>query len=316
MIDVCNPAWCRYNHAEDNELELVRINFTRPDGTTGSISVSPGHNIYTLPSSTALDMASNVSDMGAGIMRPAKSVTVGSIVPVSSAVSIIDEVKYTVATVTAVEAYEGDSWYNPVVESPYIVANGLVVPLWISFNVLLADRTIHGQTVDAGILRNTYSHIATMPLWMQHLQPVGTPGKDGQWNRAHVWPPIKQLASAARWNMKNGRKVDYPALHAWAASKYDAWKGGDASSIPSVPDVVALINGTWVENSAGPHLVDGSKSPDRAIDPRSSGADDFLWGKHRLASHQFYQLQSMPDSDTLFREPEAMGLGPLVCSNI
>ena len=238
-------------HAELANLALMRLNFTRPDATYGSISISPQHTVYVLPPAAPSNVG-NMLHMGLGEMIPARDVTVGRKVAMS--INNTDgDTRFFAVDVTAVERYIGDGWFNPVLQSPFIIADGVVMPLWIPSTALLLDQTIQGKVVDEGIQRNVLAQICTAPLWMEHVQPVGTPGRLGQWDGAHIWPALNELAVIIRSNNMQGKRLNMSAMHEWAMLKYSNWQA-DSNMVLTSSEIWSKISASFVQ-VAGNHSL-------------------------------------------------------------
>jgi hypothetical protein len=243
-------------------LPLVRLNFTRPDGTGGSLSISPRHAVYVLPAAAPSGVG-NMLDMGLGTMLTAKDITVGTRIAISLDGTDGNTRVFFAVGVTSVDTYTGDGWYNPALESPFIIADGIVTPLHSSNSArLLLDQTIQDRLVDGGTQKNVIAHICTFPLWMTHVQPVGTPGSLGQWNGAPVWPALYKLAAIIKSNNIQGKRLNVSAIHDWGMLKYRTWQN-NSTIVPTSSEFWSNVEASYVQ-VAGNHnmtMDDGQLQP-------------------------------------------------------
>jgi hypothetical protein len=60
------------------------------------------------------------------------------------------------------------------------------------------------------------------PLYMQRLQPEGTPGSKGQWDGKPLWPGA--TAVMEKLDQNKGMAVDFAAVQKLFMPKFRAWK--------------------------------------------------------------------------------------------
>jgi hypothetical protein len=96
---------------------------------------------------------------------------------------------------------------------------------------------------------NALLHYTFAPLFMQHMQPLHTPGLQGKWdNNASMWPGVHTVLSAlhSKQAATAGRvAVDFSAAQDMFLPRYQAWKAAQAehSSSSSSPAGVGEVPG-------------------------------------------------------------------------
>ena len=93
------------------------------------------------------------------------------------------------------------------------------------------------------------------PLYMQRLQPIGTPGLKGQWDGKPLWPGVE--AVLAKLKEKEGMGVDFaavqklfmPTCNAWKASRKDAQARNPAQPI-TLARVLNTIDRVFIANKS------------------------------------------------------------------
>lgn len=76
--------------------------------------------------------------------------------------------------------------------------------------------------------QNALLHYTLAPLYMQRLQPKGTPGREAQWDGGKVlWPGVNALLDNLQaWD---GMAIDFAAVQRLFKPKHTAWKASRAS---------------------------------------------------------------------------------------
>ena len=227
-------------HSAPEDHPLIRISFIHPDRTPGSISTSPTHNIYLVSNPPSPSSSISASEIGAGYMLPAKMIMAGNKIVVKTPTG------FSAVTVTAAEEYTGNGWYSPALESPYIVVDGVVAPVHISFPVPLTNQAGPLSPYQQnGIAFNALVHLVMMPLWMQQLQANGTAGKDGQWDGSPIWPEGSRLKEIVFSNVMKGKAFDMARAYSWGMQKYAAWTA-DKTAIPAADEVFQAFAAAFV----------------------------------------------------------------------
>jgi hypothetical protein len=75
---------------------------------------------------------------------------------------------------------------------------------------------------DAPGAANALLHMVFSPLYMQRLQPEGTPGSKGQWDGKPLWPGA--TAVMEKMDQNKGMAVDFAAVQKLFTPKFKAWK--------------------------------------------------------------------------------------------
>lgn len=96
------------------------------------------------------------------------------------------------------------------------------------------------------------------PLFMSHLQPVGTPGTNGSWGPtatggvAYIWPDIRRLTRVVWPKIRDGNRQNFTVLQEWFLPRYQAWLANKSVVITTDDTVAALESypGLWVPNDS------------------------------------------------------------------
>lgn len=248
--DLTQPStvrWCEvanWLHAEAKQLLQTRIRFNRMGGSPGSITVSPTHMVLRLTSDAAAApagaTAASVAAFGAFATVPASSIVAGDRLvlladPQNAAAGFF------VAAVTAVESITAEGMYVPAIESPYIVADGVVMPLLINLDIdIIAPAGVSGPKAAA-------LQYAVATAFMQRMQPIGTPGTNGRWtDGAAMWPGLFRLLSIMGQRASVGRVENFTAAREWFVPRYAACKANPSAAV-SLEEAAAFFgDGAWV----------------------------------------------------------------------
>lgn len=96
---------------------------------------------------------------------------------------------------------------------------------------------------------NALLHYTFALLFMQHMQPLHTPGLQGKWGNSSMWPGVQTVLSSlhSKQAAASGRvAVDFSAAQDLFLPRYQAWKAAQAahSSSPAgvgeVPEAITL----------------------------------------------------------------------------
>lgn len=80
---------------------------------------------------------------------------------------------------------------------------------------------------EAAGAQNALLHMVFSPLYMQRLQPEGTPGLKGQWDGKPLWPGVDAVVE--KMNQRKGMAVDFAAVQKLFKPKFDAWRAARGS---------------------------------------------------------------------------------------
>jgi hypothetical protein len=81
------------------------------------------------------------------------------------------------------------------------------------------------------------------PLFMQHLQPLDTTGKNATWDGQSLWPGVGNITDAIR-NISQGLRleVDMTAAQALFLARYRTWQQSQrVSGVVSLDDVMQVM---------------------------------------------------------------------------
>lgn len=113
--------------------------------------------------------------------------------------------------------------YQPANESPYILVDGIVMPLWAScFKEERLEQGIRATSVIVLQEQNTVKHYFHAPLWMARKQPEGTPGLHAQWGGMPRAPHSTALGSHVA-SMTGVANLNFTRAKEWFMPRYQAW---------------------------------------------------------------------------------------------
>lgn len=146
----------------------------------------------------------------------------GQLLPVASSLDLA--ATFTTAVIESVEPVAAMGKYLPSIESPYILVNGVAVPLRASWFKVDWVRNCSLKFTSPIMPRDQIAikHYFTAPLWMATKQPVGTPGLHAQWEGAPRSPftcvlgrVVTEMSGVTSFNVTRARD--------WFMPKYAAW---------------------------------------------------------------------------------------------
>lgn len=142
--------------------------------------------------------------------------------PVASSLDLA--ATFTTAVIESVEPVTAMGKYQPSIESPYILVDGLAVPLWASWFRVDYVEGCSLQFTSAIVPReqNTIKHYFNSPLWMATKQAVGTPGLHAQWEGAPRSPHSAALGNMVA-EMSGVASFNFARARDWFMPRYEAW---------------------------------------------------------------------------------------------
>jgi hypothetical protein len=91
------------------------------------------------------------------------------------------------------------------------------------------------------------------PVFTQTLQPLGTVGKEGDWDGNPLWPGIVTYRDIIRPHRAAGESLNFTVLEEWWLNRFAAWKAEPAKPI-TLEEVSAVLEdtpGLWIKPAAG-----------------------------------------------------------------
>lgn len=154
----------------------------------------------------------------------------GQLMPVASSLDLA--ATFTTAVIKSVEPVTAMGKYLPSIESPYILVDGLAVPLRASWFKVDCVRNYSLKFTSPIAPRDQIAiklyFIA--PLWMATKQPVGTPGLHAQWEGAPRSPFTQTLGKVVR-EMFGVASFNLTRARAWFMPRYEAWLRDPSNAI-------------------------------------------------------------------------------------
>lgn len=119
---------------------------------------------------------------------------------------------------------------------------------------------------------NAFKHMMLAPLWMNSMQPHGTPGWQANWD-GHPHAPLSRTlgkSAAGEGDMPVSGTANFTAALEWFKPRYDAYKANPNNTI-SAADVLAAWPGFFSGSSrSAVHQVTGGSVDKRAVSTMGS----------------------------------------------
>lgn len=100
---------------------------------------------------------------------------------------------------------------------------------------------------------NALLHYTFAPLFMQHLQPLGTAGQQGKWDGSSIWPGVHAVLGKLQSKHSNKGRigVDFAAAQQLFLPRYQAWKATKAAHSGRSSSVHGAVGAVTLEQVLG-----------------------------------------------------------------